>query len=66
MKSANVLFDTSVYITYAAQAVSSTPGWLSAVVLQELTSGANGKADLQRFASLLDFYQSQERLLEAV
>lgn len=61
MKLSACLFDTQVYIAYKIKGLE--PGWLSAVVLQELTVGANGKDDLQARQIMLRDYQSRGRLI---
>lgn len=63
MKFATCLFDTQVYIAYKDALANLEPGWLSAVVLQELTAGANGRTELEAFRALLRDYQSRGRLL---
>ena len=60
MKYSEVLYDTSVFIGYD---LPKPAGWLSAVVLQELAVGANGRAGLQRLAALRQDYQTRGRLL---
>lgn len=63
MKFATVLFDTSVYPGYKHKFKGKLPGYLSAVVLQELTAAANGKADLQYQRRTMEYYRTQGRLL---
>ncbi len=63
MKLATVLFDTSVYSGYKDKIRGKLPGYLSSVVLQELTVTANGRADLKFYRQLLEYYKSQNRLI---
>ncbi|MGH9837539.1 MAG: type II toxin-antitoxin system VapC family toxin [Blastocatellia bacterium] len=63
MKLATCLFDTQVYIAHKNQVNFQQPGWLSAVVLQELTVGANGRDELDAFRITLHDYAARERLI---
>ena len=57
MKFATCLFDTQVYIAYSHVIAKLEPGWLSAVVLQELTVGSNGRTELEAHRATLRNYQ---------
>ncbi|MEP7337182.1 MAG: hypothetical protein ABI977_05510 [Acidobacteriota bacterium] len=61
MNLSNCLFDTQVYIAYDTGRFK--PGWLSAVVLQELTVGASGSKELKAHQTALRDYQSRGRLI---
>lgn len=61
MKFSTCLFDTQVYIAYNVELFKA--GWLSSVVLQELTVGASGKSDLLTYRTMLRNYQSRGRLI---
>lgn len=63
MKFATVLFDTSVYAAYVHKFKGKLPGYLSTVVLQELTVAANGKSDLQNHRRTMEYYRTQGRLI---
>ena len=63
MKPAELLFDTSVYVSYRNAAESLQAGWFSAVVWQELAAGANGRSELQRLAATGAWYHKRGRLL---
>ncbi|HMY76393.1 MAG TPA: hypothetical protein PLQ88_31535, partial [Blastocatellia bacterium] len=63
MKTASVLFDTSVYVGYPDRIELDRPGWFSSVVFQELLVGASGKADLQKWEAIAKHYDRQKRLL---
>jgi predicted nucleic acid-binding protein len=49
LRSRRLVFDTNVIIRHK---LSDVPGFVSAVVLQELTAGAEDTADLRRLASM--------------
>lgn len=63
MKLATCLFDTHVYITYQEAVAAMRPGWLSAVVLQELTAGSSGRSELQARLTTLRAYETRQRLI---
>lgn len=63
MKFSTCLFDTHVYVTYKNTIESSHPGWLSAVVLQELAAGASGRSELNKHLAICRDYQRQGRLI---
>lgn len=63
MKLSTCLFDTQVYIAYAHNIAGAIPGWLSSVVLQELTVGANGRDQLLSYQRMLHEYQVRGRLI---
>ena len=63
MKLGDVLFDTSVYVSYDLPDPLAMPGWLSTVVLQELVVGSNGRADLKKHRAMLVDYRRRGRLI---
>lgn len=63
MKLATCLFDTEVYIARKTEVSILQPGWLSAVVLQEMTVGANGRDEIQAHRNLLRDYASRGCLI---
>lgn len=59
-----MLYDTSVYISYKRFLGDVGPsGWQSAVVLQELITGANGSSEIRRWENDRDQYEKRGRLL---
>lgn len=60
MSSTNVVVDTNVIIRHRLPAI---PGLVSAVVLQELTAGAEDSADVRRFGSMLAAAEDEGVLL---
>jgi predicted nucleic acid-binding protein len=65
VKSATVLFDTQVYITYSSIISSRDidPGWYSIVVWQERMVGASGSKHLKRLESQCRQAEKEGRLL---
>jgi predicted nucleic acid-binding protein len=65
VKSATVLFDTQVYITYSSIISSRDiePGWYSIVVWQERMVGASGSKHLRRMESECKRTEKEGRLL---
>ncbi|MGH9832824.1 MAG: PIN domain-containing protein [Blastocatellia bacterium] len=63
MKLSTCLFDTQAYISYVEAREGPQPGWLSAVVLQELTAGSSGRSDLKTYLATCRNYQRQGRLI---
>ena len=61
MNLSTCLFDTQVYIAYDTEGLK--PGWLSAVVLQELTVGASGSKELKAHRTALRDYEARGRLI---
>ena len=64
MKTANLLYDTSVYISYRRQIDQfPQPGWFSAVVMQELMAGAGNRKELRQWRGMAADYQRKGKLL---
>ena len=64
MKTATLLYDTSVYISYRLQLRTlPNPDWFSAVVLQELLAGANDRDDLRYWRLAAAQYRRSAKLL---
>ena len=64
MKTANLLYDTSVYISYWRQLDKfPRPGWFSAVVMQELMAGAEDRKDLRQWRGMAADYKRAGKLL---
>ncbi len=63
MKTAQVLYDTSIYSAYAWQAIEYKAGYLNAVVVQELTAKASGRADIQQYGAWMTDYKKRDRLV---
>ncbi len=63
MRNASLLFDTAVYIGFRKEVTEIGPGWLSAVVVQELMTGASGRSDLKHWENLSHLYSRKDRLL---
>lgn len=63
MKTASVMFDTSVYISYPKEAGNNRPGWFSSVVQQELLAGSSGRNDLKKWEAFGQWYAREQRLL---
>lgn len=63
MKSASVLFDTSVYIGYPKIIAPIQAGWFSSVVFQELLAGSSGRDDLKKWEAFSQQYARVNRLL---
>lgn len=63
MKLSTCLFDTQVYIAYRKAREGPRPGWLSAVVVQELTAGSGGRSELKTHLETSRAYQKQGRLI---
>lgn len=63
MKTASVMFDTSVYIAYPKEAGNNRPGWFSSVVQQELLAGSSGRHDLKKWETFGHLYAREQRLL---
>ena len=63
MKFATVLFDTSIYPGYKDEIKGRSPGYLSSVVLQELTVASNGRTDLKFHYQMMKTYKLQNRLI---
>lgn len=59
---ARVVYDTSIFIAYKP-AIFPAGFLMSAVVLQELTAGANDKSDLQKLDAARRHYEREGKLL---